>query len=95
MTIELTYDGYSIKECFSYFCLCNEIVDFVLECINFKKTNLALYRPVVVRETVSIDCSTNPTDVDLKLVKRNQQTKKETVLKVSFLIKQNSLTGIM
>lgn len=95
MKIELTYGGYSMKEFFSYFCFYDEIVDFVLESINFKKTNLVLYRPVVVRETVSIDCSTNPANVDLKLLKRNQQTKKETVLKVSFLIEKFFLRGIM
>ena len=50
--------------------------------LEFTTTNLELYRPVVVGETVTIDCATNEKDVNLNLLQLKKGLDTPTVLKV-------------
>ena len=58
---------------------------FISEGLEFKTTNLELYRPVVVGETVDIDCATNEKNAKLQLLLQRTGSDSPTVLKVSLI----------
>lgn len=60
---------------------CN-ILSFYLDALVFLRTNLELLRPVVVGETVLFDCSTDDKSVTLNLLKRDNGSSIERILKV-------------
>ena len=56
------------------------------DALEFSNTNLELYRPVVVGETVKIDCATDQKNVSLDLLQLKKGADKPVVLKVNFAV---------